>query len=92
MLERVSFPILCFQISPDLSHQLLLSNSIHNHFSSPLSSLDFPSERVILQNKQNNFSTKVLHTLILFSGYNHQEQAAVIDKLIYTPAVESQCV
>lgn len=52
----------------------------------------FPSERVILQNKQDNFSTKVLYALTLFSGYSHQEQAAVKDKLIYTPAAGSQCV
>lgn len=52
----------------------------------------FPSERVILQNKQDNFSTKVLYALTFFSGYSHQEQAAVKDKLIYTPAAGSQCV
>lgn len=50
----------------------------------------FPSERVIPQNKQDNFSTKVLYTLTFFSGYSHQEQAAVKDKLIYTPAAGSQ--
>ena len=69
-----------------------MSDSIHTHFSSPLSSLDFPSESVILQNKQDNFSTKVLYTLTLFSVYSYQEQAAVVDKVIYTPAVDSQCV
>lgn len=52
----------------------------------------FPSQRVTLQNKQDNFSAKVLYTLTFFPGYSHQEQAAVKDKLIYTPAAGSQCV